>query len=167
MPRRSIWSARQRAALFDLPTDEASLLRHYTLSDDDIEHIRIRRGGHNRRIPVAKTPITALAYDSAPYRSRPVKRSRFPAGAGMTRRRSQSLVPPVCLPSRCGDDPVPSDNPLSSGVIGPQLRGQPLHRRHSPPPAAGYEETSARGQETSPLTIMGRAKAQAQPKGLR
>ena len=48
MPRRSIWSARQRAALFDLPTDEATLLRHYTLSDDDIEHIRVRRGGHNR-----------------------------------------------------------------------------------------------------------------------
>ena len=48
MPRRSIWSARQRAALFDLPTDEATLLRHYTLSDDDIEQIRVRRGGHNR-----------------------------------------------------------------------------------------------------------------------
>ena len=48
MPRRSIWSARQRAALFDLPTDEAALLRHYTLSDDDIEHIRVRRGEHNR-----------------------------------------------------------------------------------------------------------------------
>ena len=48
MPRRSIWSARQRAALFDLPTDEATLLRHYTLSDDDIEHIRVRRGRHNR-----------------------------------------------------------------------------------------------------------------------
>ena len=48
MPRRSIWSARQRAALFDLSTDEAFLLRHYTLSDDDIEHIRVRRGGHNR-----------------------------------------------------------------------------------------------------------------------
>ena len=45
MPRRSIWSARQRAALFDLPTDEAALLRHYTLSDDDIEQIRVRRGG--------------------------------------------------------------------------------------------------------------------------
>ena len=39
MPRRSIWSARQRAALFDLPTDEAALLRHYTLSGDDIEHV--------------------------------------------------------------------------------------------------------------------------------
>ena len=48
MPRRSIWSARQRAALFDLPTDEAARLRHCTLSDDDIEHIRVRRGGHNR-----------------------------------------------------------------------------------------------------------------------
>ena len=48
MPRRSIWSARQSAALFDLPTDEASLLSHYTLSGDDIEHIRVRRGGHNR-----------------------------------------------------------------------------------------------------------------------
>ena len=47
MPRRSIWSARQRAALFDPPTDKATVLRHYTLSDD-IEHIRVRRGGHNR-----------------------------------------------------------------------------------------------------------------------
>ena len=35
-------------ALLDLPTDEAALLRHYTLSDDDIEQIRVRRGGHNR-----------------------------------------------------------------------------------------------------------------------
>ena len=48
MPRRSIWSARQHAALFDWAVDEAALLRHYTLSDDDIEHIRVRRGGHNR-----------------------------------------------------------------------------------------------------------------------
>ena len=48
MPRRGIWSARQRAALLDLPADEAALLRHYTLSEDDIEHIRVRRGGHSR-----------------------------------------------------------------------------------------------------------------------
>ena len=33
MPRRSIWSARQHAALFDWAVDEAALLRHYTLSD--------------------------------------------------------------------------------------------------------------------------------------
>ena len=35
MPRRSILTARQRAALFELPSDEASLLRHCTLADDD------------------------------------------------------------------------------------------------------------------------------------
>jgi len=39
---------RQRAALFDLPTDEASILRHYTLADDDLEIIRARRRRHNR-----------------------------------------------------------------------------------------------------------------------
>ena len=45
---RSIWRALARASLLDLPTDEAALLRHYTLCDDDIEHIRVRRRGHNR-----------------------------------------------------------------------------------------------------------------------
>ena len=48
LPRRSTWSTRQRVALFDLPTDEAALLRHYTLSDDDIEQIRVRRERHDR-----------------------------------------------------------------------------------------------------------------------
>lgn len=40
MPRRQILTERQRSALFDLPTDEPTLLRHYTLADDDLEHIR-------------------------------------------------------------------------------------------------------------------------------
>lgn len=48
MPRRSILTARQRAALFDLPTDDASMLRHYTLADDDLEIVRGRRRPHNR-----------------------------------------------------------------------------------------------------------------------
>ena len=48
MPRRSILTARQRAALFDLPTDDASMLRHYTLADDDLEIVRARRRPHNR-----------------------------------------------------------------------------------------------------------------------
>lgn len=42
MPRRSILTDRQRAALFDLPTDDASMLRHYTLADDDLEIIHER-----------------------------------------------------------------------------------------------------------------------------
>lgn len=48
MPRRQILNARQRAALFDLPTNQETLLRHYTLADDDIEHIQSRRRAHNR-----------------------------------------------------------------------------------------------------------------------
>ncbi|WP_029061426.1 Tn3 family transposase [Labrenzia sp. DG1229] len=48
MPRRKILTGRQRAALFDLPTDEALLLHHYTLSDDDLDIIRSRRRPHNR-----------------------------------------------------------------------------------------------------------------------
>lgn len=48
MPRRQILNARQRAILFDLPTDQGTPLRHYTLADDDIEHIHSRRRAHNR-----------------------------------------------------------------------------------------------------------------------
>ena len=40
MAPRAVLTARQRAALFDLPTDGALLLRHYTLSDEDIDFIR-------------------------------------------------------------------------------------------------------------------------------
>ncbi|GHG98058.1 Tn3 family transposase [Pseudodonghicola xiamenensis] len=48
MAHRTIMTARQRAALFDLATDEASILFHYTLSDDDLEHINERRRPENR-----------------------------------------------------------------------------------------------------------------------
>jgi hypothetical protein len=48
MPRRQILTDRQRASLFDLPQDDPSLLRHYILADDDIEHIHRRRSPHNR-----------------------------------------------------------------------------------------------------------------------
>ena len=48
MPRRNILTDRQRVALFDLPSDETSLLRHYTLSDEDLDHISQRRRPENR-----------------------------------------------------------------------------------------------------------------------
>jgi TnpA family transposase len=48
VPRRHILTDRQRADLFDLPTDESLLLHHYTLADDDIEHIHERRRPENR-----------------------------------------------------------------------------------------------------------------------
>jgi len=40
MPRRHILTERQRSALLDLPTDDLSLLKHYTLGDDDLEKHR-------------------------------------------------------------------------------------------------------------------------------
>ena len=48
MPRRSILTERQRSALFALPTDDTLMLRHYTLADDDIEHINERRRPENK-----------------------------------------------------------------------------------------------------------------------
>jgi TnpA family transposase len=48
MPRRAILTERQRAALFGLPIDEPALIRHYTLSDDDLSHVRRRRRPRNR-----------------------------------------------------------------------------------------------------------------------
>ncbi len=48
MPRRSILTERQRSALFDLPTDQVTILHHYILADDDIEHIHTRRHARNR-----------------------------------------------------------------------------------------------------------------------
>jgi TnpA family transposase len=48
MAHRTILTDRQRAALSELPTDEASMLRHYTLADDDSKIINARRRPHNR-----------------------------------------------------------------------------------------------------------------------
>lgn len=48
MAHRTILTERQRSALFDLPTDEAAMLRHYILADDDLEHIKERRRPENK-----------------------------------------------------------------------------------------------------------------------
>ncbi len=48
MPRRSILTERQRSALLNLPTDEVTMLQHYILADDDLEHINSRRRSENR-----------------------------------------------------------------------------------------------------------------------
>ena len=48
MARRTVLTSRQRSALFDLPQREADLLRHYTLSDEDLQNIGARRRPHNK-----------------------------------------------------------------------------------------------------------------------
>ena len=47
MARRTVLTSRQRSALFSLPQHEADLLRHYTLSDEDLQHIGARRRSRN------------------------------------------------------------------------------------------------------------------------
>lgn len=48
MPRRVTLTNRQKEALLRLPFTQAELLAHYTLSDEDLVHIRQRRRAHNR-----------------------------------------------------------------------------------------------------------------------
>ena len=48
MAHRTILTPKQRDVLFGLPTDETRLLKHYTLSDEDLEHINQRRRPRNR-----------------------------------------------------------------------------------------------------------------------
>ncbi len=48
MPRRSVLTEAQRTVLLALPEDEADLVRHWTLSADDLRVINSRRRPHNR-----------------------------------------------------------------------------------------------------------------------
>ena len=48
MARRTVLTSRQRSALFSLPQREADLLRHYTLSDEDLLNIGARRRPRNK-----------------------------------------------------------------------------------------------------------------------
>ncbi len=48
MTRRQRLSATQIAELFDPPTEQRELIRHYTLSAADLMAIERRRGDHNR-----------------------------------------------------------------------------------------------------------------------
>ncbi len=48
LSRRNVLTKRQATAIFDLPTDEPALIQHYTLADDDIEHVRMRRRSENQ-----------------------------------------------------------------------------------------------------------------------
>ena len=59
MPRRHTLTERQRRTLLALPTDEPSLLKHYTLAEDDLEHIRHRRRPPHPFVRFATEPIFA------------------------------------------------------------------------------------------------------------
>jgi TnpA family transposase len=46
--RRTLLNAQDRRELFDIPTDEDSLIRHYSLSPADRLEVELRRRGHNQ-----------------------------------------------------------------------------------------------------------------------
>ncbi|TCU02618.1 uncharacterized protein DUF4158 [Rhizobium sullae] len=48
MAKRKLLKVQDRQALFDIPTDEDSLIRHYSLSPADRLEIEVRRREHNR-----------------------------------------------------------------------------------------------------------------------
>ncbi len=72
MPRRELLTPAQRAELLTFPTEEADLLRHYTLSTHDLAVIRRRRGDHNRlgfavQLCYLRFPCRLIALDEIPY----------------------------------------------------------------------------------------------------
>jgi TnpA family transposase len=48
MPRRSLLTPTERAALLAFPTSDDALIQYYTFSEPDLSAIRQRRGNHNR-----------------------------------------------------------------------------------------------------------------------
>ena len=47
MSRRELLTEDERAQLFGVPVDKASLAKHYTLSPEDLELLLAKRGAHN------------------------------------------------------------------------------------------------------------------------
>lgn len=71
MPRRQLLSPQARSALFDPPSDPAAIMRLYTLSPDDLAHVRRRRRPWNRlgfamQLTYLRHPGRALALGEEP-----------------------------------------------------------------------------------------------------
>ncbi|OYX98757.1 MAG: hypothetical protein B7Y78_00935 [Caulobacter sp. 35-67-4] len=74
MARRTILKAQDRRQLFDIPADEDSLIRHYSLSAADRLEIDLRRREHNRlgfavQLCVMRHPGRVLAAGEIPPRA--------------------------------------------------------------------------------------------------
>jgi len=73
MPRRSLLTAAERAALLAFPSTDDELIRHYTFSEFDLSVIRQRRGNHNRlgfavQLCCLRYPGFALPTEAEPAR---------------------------------------------------------------------------------------------------
>lgn len=71
MAKRKLLKVQDRQALFDIPTDEDSLIRHYSLSPADRLEIEVRRREHNRlgfavQLSMMRYPGRALIANEMP-----------------------------------------------------------------------------------------------------
>src|SRR5918998_4325675 len=71
MTRRKLLSPEERQALLGIPDDEASLIRHYTLSPQDRLQAEVRRRSHNQlgyavQLSIMRYPGRVLGMDEDP-----------------------------------------------------------------------------------------------------
>ena len=122
--RRSNWSALQRAALLDLPTDEADLLRHHTLSDD-IEHIRVRQGDTNSWASCSGSGVKAK-FTTAPARA---STTAWP-GTTCSPPSSSTEMPSISAERSDSGNKRPDCRARASGPhFAPWVGPHPVHRR--------------------------------------
>jgi TnpA family transposase len=74
MGKRKLLKVQDRQKLFDIPTDEDNLIRHYSLSPADRLEIELRRREHNRlgfavQLCLMRYPGRVLATDETPPRA--------------------------------------------------------------------------------------------------
>lgn len=74
MAKRRLLKEQNRRALFDIPVDEDSLIRHYSLSPTDRLEIELRRRDHNRlgsaiQLCLMRYPGRALGAEETPPRA--------------------------------------------------------------------------------------------------
>jgi TnpA family transposase len=99
MKKHEILSQQSRAALFDPPTDPAAIVRHYTLSPEDLALVRRRRRDANRigfavhlaylrfpgRVPALKKHRPRMFFPSSPINSTSSERLSINMPAGRKR----------------------------------------------------------------------------------
>ena len=95
MARRTVLTGRQRSALFSLPQHEADLLRHYTLSDEDLQVLTLFKA-LCRRHPgrFQEGQLRTLQRRVRDWRVSTVRTARCTS----SRWRSQGLQPPIRAP---------------------------------------------------------------------
>ena len=93
MGRRKILKVQNRQKLFDVPADEDSLIRHYTLTAADRLEIDLRRRDHNKGR--SKASRTGSACRPRPFGARPAGCAPLrPPGGSLTPLRDQRQTLP-------------------------------------------------------------------------